>query len=99
MLVGRLLLVETLQCTVVTLVEPPVFDDRNPELTHLGESKVERIDCTFQQGGMGDFETKPLFLHDSAGTLSLLDALCGQRDVGPTCENVLEIPSRLTVAE
>jgi hypothetical protein len=97
-LLHRLSLVEALQGAVVPLVEAPGALDRNPHAIHGIEHDPQRSDRALQHGSEGDVDAE-LFLQQLApGLRRFQPAWVRQIDVGPTSEQVLDIPDALAVA-
>ncbi len=90
-------LVEALQRTVVSFVQSPVANDRNPHLVHLVEDMPQSADGAFQYRRVGDVELVTHLGQQFAGSYSFLIALFGQVHVRPAREQVLEIPVALPV--
>ncbi|EJX02657.1 hypothetical protein EVA_09236 [gut metagenome] len=95
---GSLSLVQTLEHTVVLLVQAPALLHGNPVLVHYVEHVVQRLHGTLQIGSICDIKVKTIFLEQSSGGESLLLALLSQVYVGPTGKAVLHVPLALAVA-
>ena len=97
MLRGGFRLVQPLQPSIVPLVQPPGFLDRNPQHVHFVERNPQRPDRTLQHRGVGDIKDEPLRLQLAAGVARLFLTLLGEIDVAPAGEEVFQIPFALTV--
>ena len=98
-LLGGLLLVETLESAVVAFVESPGASDRNPQASHGIEGKICGADGPGLHRGMQHGGGHPGGSHGATGGTGLGAALLGEVGVVPTGEEVLEVPGALTVAE
>ncbi len=99
MLGGGVGLVQALQRAVVALVQTPGLVDGQPCAVHLVEDDVQRVDGALQHGGVADVEVKALLLEGLAAGCSLGASGVGEVDIGPTGEEVLEVPLGLTVTD
>jgi hypothetical protein len=96
---GGLCLVQPLQRAVVTLVEPPVLDHREPELIELVEGDPERADRALEHRRVGDVEREASLAQQASRLARLLAAAVGEIDVGPAREAVFLVPGALAVSE
>ena len=92
MLLGGLSLVETLQGTVVPLIQSPVLVVRNPVQVKLVSDGIISLNGALQHTSVGDIESKSLFLQHLTSLDGLLDASFGKRNIVPTGEPVFLIP-------
>ena len=92
-------LVEADEIAVVAFVQGLVAKDRDLVRAHLGKHEVERTLRAFERGGEGDVELDPARLQFCAGLFRLGDALCGEIDVLPAGEQILQIPFALAVPD
>jgi len=92
-------LVETLQGTIVALVESPAALDREPHHVQLVERDPQRADGAFQHRGERDVERDALGPEQLAGLLGLDESLRREVHVDPAREQVLEVPDALAVAQ
>ena len=98
-LVDGLLLVEALEGTVVTLVELPGLVGGDPHEVGLLEDVPQSADGTLQEGGVGNGGLEALGLDELTSLDDLLVALGAERDIDPSGELVLKIPSGLAVTD
>src|SRR5580704_18042911 len=94
----RLRLAETLQRSVVALVEPPGALHRNPHAVHLVEHDPQRADSALQNRGEGEVDRELLPQQLARGLHSFAAAAGLQVDVGPAGEQVVDVPGALAVA-
>ena len=99
MLLSHALLVLTLKCPVVPFVEAPMLVDRDPPKLHGSERERAGVDGTTQHRGVQHVEFNASRSHGRPGFGCLHDPSFGELDVGPTGENVLQVPHALTVAQ
>src|SRR5215510_8918946 len=83
----------------MTLVQPPVFRDGNPELAQHVERDTERADRARQYRGERGVELKASVVQQAARFARFLATALRQVDVGPAGEAVLLVPGRLAVAK
>src|SRR5450830_576296 len=95
----RLSLVESLQGSVVTFVEPPAADLRDPHEVHLVEGDPQRANVPLEDRDVRQVEGEPTLLQELACVVRLGDPLLGQVDVGPASKPVLFVPCAFTVPE
>lgn len=95
---GSLGLVESLEGTVVSLIEAPVLVMRDPVQVQLIGDGVVSLDGALQHTSVSDIELEALLFQHLAGFDCLLNSLFRERDVVPTCEAVLSVPSGLSVS-
>ena len=98
MLRRGLRLVQSLQRAVVPLVQPPVLGHGDPELIHLVERDVQRLDGALQYGCECQIEHEARLLHQPARFPRFGAPLLGKIDVLPAGESVFLIPGGLTVS-
>src|SRR5690606_28812000 len=96
---SRFRLVQPLQRPVVTLVEPPALDRRDPELVELVERDPAGAERALEDRGVGDVEPVALVAEQAAGGVGLFESPGAEVDVGPASEAVFVIPGALAVAE
>ena len=89
MLRGGIGLVETLQRTVVALVELPGFDDGQPLAIHLAEHDIEGVNCALETRGVADVKVETGFFA----------ARVGELDIGPAGEQVEFVPLGFSVTD
>ena len=99
MLFGGLRLIETLKCSVVTLVEPPAAVHRDPHEVHLFQAQPQRLDGPLQHRCIGDVENVAFVPQDPTGLDRLLGSLLCQSDIRPAGEAVFQVPGALTVSD
>ena len=95
----RLLLVQTLKCSVVPLVPAPTAFDRQPNLPESFESKVTCQYGTSQERGVGHIKYQPGFFHGQPSRNGFGFSLWGERHVMPPREEVELVPRGLSMAE
>ncbi|MPN10075.1 hypothetical protein SDC9_157368 [bioreactor metagenome] len=98
-LLGHVGLVQSLQRTVMALVESPALDHGQPGAVHGVQHMPERVGGALEHGGEGDVEGEAGFLHQAAGVLGFLDAFLGEVHVGPAGEAVFLVPGGFAVAQ
>lgn len=98
-LVDGLLLVESLQRAVVTLVELPGLRDGYPHAVGLLEDVPQRAYRALLQRRECHVRLKSRLLDQPPGLDDLLVPLGGERHVDPAGEFVLEVPRRLAVTD
>src|SRR5690606_25960029 len=91
-------LVQALQRTLVTLVQAPVADHRNPHQVDLVLDDPQGADGTLEYRGEGDIELETGFLEQLAGFFRLGAALVGQVHIFPAGEAVFLVPQAVAVA-
>ena len=96
---GRLLLVETLQRSVVALVESPVPLHRQPHHVHRLEREMAGQYRACLHRRVGDIEPEAFVHHRQPGRRRFTTTLVGQVDVVPTGEQIESIPFALAVAK
>jgi len=96
---GGIGLVQALEGTVVALVELPCLGDGEPVAVELVEHAVERVDGALEKGRVAEVKVVASLLESLAAGMGLLAAGVREVDVGPTCEEVLEVPLRLAVTD
>lgn len=82
----------------MTLIETIRLVMGDEKGAHLFGNCVIGLDCTLQNRGVGKVELKTIFFEKLASLLCLLNTLCGQVNIVPACESVLEVPGGLSVA-
>ena len=92
-------LVETLQRSVVALVELPGFDDGQPLAIHLAEHDVEGVNRALEARSVADVKVEARFFEGAAACRCLFAARVGELDIGPAGEQVEFVPLRLSVAD
>ena len=92
-------LVETLQRTVVALVELPGFDDGQPLAIHLAEHDVEGVDRALEARSVADVKVETGFFEGAAACRRLFAARVGELDIGPAGEQVELVPLGLSVTD
>ena len=92
-------LVETLQRSVVTLVETPGLDDGQPCPIHLVEHDVERVNRALEVARVAQVEIVALGSEHAPALSRLGTSSLGQIHISPTREQVLLIPFALAVAD
>ena len=95
----RFCLVETLECAVVPLVQPPRAVHGNPQEIHFVERHPERADRALEDRRVGNVELEFFRGHQSSGLLGFETAFVAQIDVGPPGESVFTIPGAFSVAK
>ena len=96
---GGIGLVQALQRAVVTLVKAPRLVDGQPRAVHLVQNDVQGVDGALQERRVADVEVIALLLEGLAARGGLRAAGVRQVDVGPTGEEVLQVPLGLTVTD
>ena len=97
-LLGRLGLVETGEASVVTLVQTPGADHRQPHLVCALHDGPQGLDGALQHRRVADVELEPGLLDGQGSALGLLHALLTEVGVEPAAEAVLLVPGALAVA-
>jgi hypothetical protein len=97
--VGRCCLVETLQGAVMTFIQAPVALNRDPHAIHFVQHQPERADCPLQHGCECQVEFITLFAKQLACGLCFGTTLPSQVDIGPTREQIFQIPGALTMTD
>ena len=72
-LINSLLLVETSQSSIVTLVQSPALGHRNPELISLLQSQEQGLDSSLQDRRVSSIELQTFSLDQSSAFTSLLN--------------------------
>jgi len=98
-LVDRLLLVQSLQGTVVTLVELPGFLDGNPHELGLLQNMPKSANGALQETGKSDIGLDAFLGNQLARLNDLFVAFGGERTVVPSGEFVFQIPSGFSVTD
>ena len=96
---GGIGLVETLQRTVVALVELPGFDDGQPLAIHLAEHDVEGVDRALETRSVADVKVETGFFEGAAACRRLFAARVGEFYVGPAGEQVEFVPLGFSVTD
>ena len=96
-LFSGLLLVVALQCPVVTFVQAPRLEFRDPELVTFFQCVVQRLDGPLQNRSEGVVEFNPVFLDGLPSRLGLGDPFFAQVNVNPTSKLVGQVPFTLPV--
>lgn len=96
---GGIGLVETLQRTVVALVELPRFDDGQPLAVHLTEHDVEGVDRALEARGVADVKVETRLFEGVAACRRLFAARVGEFDIGPAGEQVELVPLGFSVTD
>ena len=91
--------IETLECSIMALVEAPVFFHWDPELVEFREDAPERVEGAFENGNVGDIEAEALFFEQFAGSLRFCPAFVAEFDVVPTSKAVFFVPGAFAVAD
>ena len=65
-------------------IEPPALRDRDPVLIQFVEHHVERLDSTFQVGGIGMPEQETLLAEQLPGPGRFGNAFLAQIDIRPS---------------
>lgn len=92
-------LVETLQRSVVALVELPGFDDGQPLAIHLAEHDVEGVNCALETRGIAGVEVEARFFEGSTACCGFFAARVGEFYVGPAGEQVEFVPLGFSVTD
>ena len=87
------------QAAVVTLVQSPVLDHRQPQPPHRLQRQVQCLDRAGLVAGEAQVEVIALGTEQRASRLRLRRANLGDINVPPAGEAVFKIPGRLAVAE
>lgn len=98
-LFGGFGLVQSLQRAVVTFVQAPVLDDRNPFFVHFFEDVIASVDCALQVRRVSDIEGEAFFLQQLAAELCFLVTGFGKIGIAPAGEKILEVPFGFAVAD
>lgn len=96
---GGIGLVETLQRTVVALVELPGFDDGQPLAIHLAEHDVEGVDRALEARSVADVKVEARFFEGSTACCGFFAARVGEFYVGPAGEQVEFVPLGFSVTD
>lgn len=88
MLVTHLLLVEALECTVVSLVEAPLFMHWEPVAVKLVSNEVIAFDGAFQSRSVSNIELVPFVPQFYASHASLLNSFRCQVYIMPACKPI-----------
>ena len=92
-------LVETLQRSVVALVELPGFDDGQPLAIHLAEHDVEGVDRALEARSVADVKVETGFFEGSTACCGFFAARVGELNIGPAGEQVELVPLGLSVTD
>jgi hypothetical protein len=95
----RLCLVQTLERSVVALVETPGLVDRNPEFVEFIENDREGAEGALQDGHKSAIEAVTFLLEEFSRGLGLAETLVIEINIGPTGESVFAVPSAFAVAD
>jgi hypothetical protein len=95
----RLVLVQSHEVAVVTLVERRVEHDGQLVLVKLAQDDLERVLRPLQQAGEGEVDMCALGLKHGAGAMGLGHAFLGQVDVLPAGEHIEPVPLALAVTD
>jgi hypothetical protein len=85
---GSFTFVQTLQGTVMALIEPPVANHRNPHSIHLVEHQPQGTYRTLEDGCVRDIELVAKFGKKLSGSNRFVGAFFGQVDVCPARKQV-----------
>src|SRR5437762_2729933 len=96
---GGLGLVEPLQRSVVTLVQPPAPLDRHPHAMHLLVHRPERADRALQYRGEGDVRGDTRAEQLAARLAGLGESGVREIHIGPAGEQVFQVPGALAVTD
>lgn len=96
---GGIGLVETLQRTVVALVELPGFDDGQPLAIHLAEHDIEGVNCALETRGVADVKVETGFFEGATACCGFFAARVGELDIGPAGEQVEFVPLGFSVTD
>ena len=92
-----LLLVLALQSAIVTFVQTPSLEFRNPKLVAFFQCVVQRLDRTLQNRSVGVVKFQTVFLQCLTGSLCLFNTFWSQVNVYPASKLVGLVPFTLTV--
>src|SRR5262245_17845704 len=92
-------LVESLQPTVMPLVQSPRPMDGNPHHVEFVQRDPQRPDGAFEYRRICDVELILLGAHQASGLARLFATFVAEIDVRPTGESVLLVPSALAVTK
>ena len=98
-LVDGLLLVESLESSVVALVDLPRLDGGDPHAVRLFQDVPQGSDGPLLQGGEGDIGLDVRLLDELSALLGLDVAGLAQRAIVPAGELIREIPRRFSVSD
>src|SRR5215472_1790427 len=96
---ARVVLVQPREIAIVALVQREIFARGKAGLAELGEDQIERVLRARQHRGEREVERQPFRLQLTSGFLRLGNALFGEIRILPACEQVLQIPFALAVAQ
>src|SRR6185437_37942 len=96
---ARVVLVQPRKFAVVALVQRLVLEHRNFRLPQLGKHEIERAVGALEPRGERHVERDALRLELAAGGFCFLDALFGEVDILPACEQIFQIPVALAVPD
>lgn len=96
-LVGRDILLQALEGTVVLLVEAPVLAVLHPVNVQFISDGVVRPESSLQHGCVNQIELEVVLLQNSSCFTSLINTVLGQWHILPPCEPVELIVGRLAM--
>ena len=96
---GHFGLVQPLQTTVMTFVQPPGGTDRNPHSIHAFQGDPKGLDGPLQDRSEGHIDIKPFRLQQLARVTGLRFTFFRQGNVHPAGESVFAIPYTFAVAD
>jgi hypothetical protein len=97
-LVDSLLLVQSLQSTVMPLIQQPRLLHRNPHETSLFQHLPQRTNRTLQKRRVSNINLNAFLGNKLTCFFHFFDTLGAERAIVPSSELVFQIPSTLTVA-
>jgi len=96
---GHFRFIQALQIAVVTLVQLPGPDHRDPFQAHFFHDDPQGFDGPLEDRGIGQVEGVSFGLEQLAGIVGLFQPQFGQADIRPPCEPVFQVPGALSVAD
>mmetsp|Transcript_28918 Transcript_28918/g.93210 ORF Transcript_28918/g.93210 Transcript_28918/m.93210 type:complete len:316 (-) Transcript_28918:193-1140(-) len=98
MLLHSFFLVQSLESSIVALVESPVLVHRDPKEAEVFQYEQASLDGALKKGGEHDVEAKSFALKAVACSLGLVDSSLSEGNIHPSCEAVLLVPLRLPMS-
>ena len=95
---GGFSFVQTLQRTVVTLIQFPGFFNRQPRLIQLVQNVPQSVDGTFQHRGISKIKAEAFGLQQFTRCFCFAYAFFGQVNIIPTGKAVFVVPLTFAVA-
>src|SRR6476660_2904663 len=96
---ARLVLVQSDEVAVMTLVQRGIVEDGEIVLAELAEDDIKRVLLPLETSGKGDVEMRALGLEHGAVAMSFRHAFLGQIDVLPAGKHVAAVPFAFAVPD